>query len=91
MSVALGVLLIATELDPEIVLEGYPDFGLLSLSAGYLRSLHLGVVAEPTEQSVEESLIPHSSMGSRRASDSDVGPGPWDGDRRTHTQDRTPG
>ncbi len=66
MSVALGVLLIATELDPEIVLEGYPDFGLLSLSAGYLRSLHLGVVAEPTEAEPWHGSVYGKKTGSIR-------------------------
>jgi hypothetical protein len=49
MSVALGVVLRELGLEPEIVVESYEGFGLMSLSVGFVRSLSLGVVREPTE------------------------------------------
>lgn len=49
LSVGLEVVLIELGLSPDAVLADHPGLGLVSLPVSFLRSLHLGVVKEPTE------------------------------------------
>ncbi|SRR6266508_1281508 len=50
LSVALGVVLEEMGLSPDVVVESYDGFGLVSLSTRFVRSVGLGVVREPTKE-----------------------------------------
>ncbi len=50
LSVALSVLLERHNKEPKDVVARFPGYGLYELNAGFIRSLGLGIVPDPTDE-----------------------------------------
>lgn len=67
LSVAIGVVLERHNRRPEDVIAKFPGYGLYRLTAGFVRSLGLGVVLDPTDEEQWHGSIYGKKTGSIKA------------------------